>query len=71
MLTISKILLGLLFLVLAAGMPLACASTNEDSGKEVKVGGDNGVVVDHSPSGTTVKVGGDHGVVVDHSHDHD
>jgi predicted small secreted protein len=69
MLKIGRISLGLLLLVLAAGMPLACASTNEGSGRDVEVGGHNGVVVDHSPSGTTVKVGGDHGVVVDHSHD--
>jgi predicted small secreted protein len=69
MLTIGKISLGLLLPVLAAVMPLGCLNTNESPGKDVKVGGDNGVVVDHSPSGTTVKVGGDHGVVVDHSHD--
>jgi predicted small secreted protein len=69
MLNIGKVLLGILFLVLAAVMPPACESSNEGSGRDVKVGGDNGVVVDHSASGTTVKVGGDHGVVVDHSHD--
>jgi predicted small secreted protein len=69
MFTIGRILMGFLLLVSVAAMPLGCASTNEGSGRDVKVGGDNGVVVERSDSGTTVKVGGDHGVVVDHSHD--
>jgi hypothetical protein len=33
------------------------------------IGGENGVVVEHSDSGTQVKVGGDHGIVVDHPHE--
>ena len=74
MFTIGKRLLGFLLLVLVAAAPLGCSSADEGSreersGKDVKVGGDNGVVVEHSDSGTKVKVGGDKGVVVDHSHD--
>jgi hypothetical protein len=68
---IGKRLLGFLLLVLVAAMPLGCASTNEGpreerSARGVTVGGENGVVVEHSDSGTQVKVGGDHGVVVGH-----
>lgn len=83
MVTIRKTLLGCLLLVLAAALPLACGSSNdrprdERSDRGVRVGGDNGVVVDHG-----VSVGGEHGVVVDHGvsiggehgvnvgHDHD
>jgi hypothetical protein len=74
MLTIGTKLLGFLLLVLVAAMPLGCGSTDEGprderSEKDVKVGGDKGVVVEHSKTGTTVKVGGDHGVVVDHPRD--
>jgi hypothetical protein len=69
MFTIGKKVLRFLLLVSVAAMPLGCASTDGGSERDVKVGGDYGVVVDHSNSGTTVKVGGDHGVVVDHSHD--
>ena len=74
MVTIGKRLLGLLLLVLVAAMPLGCASTNggpreERTARDVKVGGDKGVVVERSDSGTEVRIGGDHGVVVGHSHD--
>ena len=74
MYVVARRLLGLVALALVAAMPLGCLNINRsppEAGpeKEVTVGGDKGVVVDHSPSGTTVKVGGDRGVVVDHSHD--
>jgi hypothetical protein len=74
MFAIGKRLLWLPLLALLVAMPLACAGTNEGprqerSDRDVKVGGDNGVVVERSDSGTTVKVGGDRGVVVEHPRD--
>jgi len=69
MFMLGKKLSGLL-LVLAAAMPLGCGSSHEGPrDREVKVGGDYGVVVERSDSGTEVKIGGDHGIVVDHPRD--
>lgn len=66
----TKRVLGLLLWVLAAAMPLGCGGANEGPrDREVKVGGDYGVVVERSDSGTEVRVGGDHGIVVDHPRD--
>jgi|WetSurMetagenome_2_1015567.scaffolds.fasta_scaffold390129_3 hypothetical protein len=58
MVTIKR-LLGCLLLVLAAGVPLGCGSSDDRGG--VRVGGDDGVVIDHG-----VSVGGEKGVVIDH-----
>jgi hypothetical protein len=73
MVAIGKRLLGPLLLVLVAAMPLGCASTQQGPRQEkpasgVTVGGENGVVVEHSDSGTHVTVGGDHGIVVNRPH---
>jgi hypothetical protein len=70
----TKRLLGLLLGVLAAALPLGCGGTHEGpreerSGRDVRVGGDHGVVVERSDSGTEVRVGGDRGIVVDHPRD--
>jgi hypothetical protein len=71
MIAMRKSLLGLLLLVLAAAMASGCGETRESPREErgVKVGGDHGVVVEHSDYGTQVKVGGDHGIVVNHPRD--
>jgi len=73
MFAIGKKILSLLLLVFIAVAPMSCLTINkppdDQPNKETKVGGDNGVVVDHSDSGTKVKVGGDRGVVVDHPND--
>ena len=68
MVPIRNSLLGLLLLALAAAMPAGCGETRENS-RDVKVGGDYGVVVERSDYGTEVKVGGDHGIVVNHPRD--
>ena len=64
-------LLGLLLLVLAAAMPPGCSETRESprNERDVKVGGDHGVVVERSDYGTEVTVGGHHGIVVDRPRD--
>ena len=72
--TIGNRLLGFLLLVLVAAMPLGCGRSHEDLREErlerdVRVGGERGVVVEHSDSRTEVRVGGDHGVVVEHPRD--
>ena len=74
MVTIGKRLLGCLLLVLVAAMPLGCGRPHEGpreerSERDVRVGGERGVVVEHSDSRTEVRVGGDHGVVVEHPRD--
>jgi len=68
MVTIGKGLLGLLLLALVAAMSSGCGdgSRREGPERDVKVGGDYGVVVERSNSGTEVKIGGDRGVVVEH-----
>jgi hypothetical protein len=65
---------GLLLLVLAAAMPSGCGGSHEGpregrSARDVRVGGDHGVVVERSDSGTEVRVGGDRGIVVEHPRD--
>ncbi len=69
--TISKRVLGLLLMVLAAEIPVGCGGSDRGPGKErtTSVGGGHGVVVNRSDSGTEVKVGGDHGIVVEHPSD--
>lgn len=72
MVTRGKRFLSLLLLILGAAMPAGCSGTDEGSReaappKDVKVGGDHGVVVERSDPGTETKVGGDHGVVVERS----
>jgi hypothetical protein len=74
MIVIGKRFLCLVLLALAAAMPSGCESTpqgprEEQKTKDVKVGGDKGVVVERSSAKTTVKVGGDRGVVVEHPRD--
>jgi hypothetical protein len=66
MIAISRRLLGLVLLLLAAALPLGCARSDDGprDRRDVTVGGEHGVVVEHGYSGTAVKVGGDHGVVV-------
>jgi hypothetical protein len=71
MFTIGKRLLGFLFLVVVAAMPSGCGGTHEGpreerSARDVRVGGDHGVVVERSDSGTEVRIGGDRGIVVEH-----
>jgi hypothetical protein len=75
MIAIRTGLLGVVLLALVAALPSGCSSTaqappKERTAKDVKVGGDKGVVVERSSSGTEVKVGGDKGVVVKHPRDH-
>jgi hypothetical protein len=74
MIAISRRLLGLVLLAVMAAVPSGCESTGERppeerKTKDVKVGGDKGVVVERSSSETEVKVGGDRGVVVKHPRD--
>ena len=74
MIAVSKRLLGFVFLVLMAAVPLGCLNVNQGPrenppDRDVSVGGQYGVNVDRSSSGTEVKIGGDRGLVVDHPRD--
>ncbi len=75
--TMRMKLLGVL-LALVGVTPLACLDfgqpahqepRQERTEKDVKVGGDKGVVVKRSDSNTEVKIGGDRGLKVEHPRD--